>query len=88
MATDARVNLERQTLAQYVDHTLLKPEATEEDVILLCAEAKSLGLFAVCVSPTFVQCAKKQLTASRVRVATVVGFPSGKHASAGTHLSA
>ena len=84
MQADARVNLDRKTLAQHVDHTLLKPEATDDDVALLCAEAKALGVFAVCVSPTFVECAKKHLHASRVRVATVVGFPSGKHATAGT----
>ncbi|OBF29121.1 deoxyribose-phosphate aldolase [Mycobacterium sp. ACS1612] len=60
-----------------VDHTLLKPEATKADVDALLQEAAELDVFAVCVSPTMVSTAKSFGT-----VASVVGFPSGKHASA------
>jgi deoxyribose-phosphate aldolase len=73
------VTLNREQLAALVDHTLLKPEATEADVIALVAEAADLGVYAVCVSPSMVQVA---VTAGGVRVATVAGFPSGKHVSA------
>lgn len=61
-----------------VDHTLLKPEATRAEVAALVAEATELGVYAVCVSPSMVPAA---VAAGDVRVATVVGFPSGKHLS-------
>lgn len=70
--------MDRATLARYVDHTLLKPEATADDVIALCNEANELGVFSVCVSPSFVSLAKTTVS-SGVAVATVCGFPSGKH---------
>ena len=69
-----------QELARYVDHTLLKPEATAQDVIALCREASELNVYSVCVSPTFVSLASQQVS-NGVLVATVCGFPSGKHAS-------
>lgn len=61
-----------------VDHTLLKPEATPADVAALCAEANDLGVFSVCISPSFLPLADGLLDPS-VAVCTVVGFPSGKH---------
>lgn len=67
-------------LARYVDHTLLKPEATAADVTALVEEGARLGVFSVCVSPTFVAHAV-EAAAGRLAVATVCGFPSGKHAS-------
>jgi deoxyribose-phosphate aldolase len=67
-------------LARYVDHTLLKPEATAADVTALVDEGARLGVFSVCVSPTFVAHAV-EAAAGRLAVATVCGFPSGKHAS-------
>ena len=70
--------MERQDLARLIDHTLLKPEATTEDVVALCAEAAELGTYSVCVSPTFVTTALAHV-ANGVKVATVCGFPSGKH---------
>jgi len=63
-----------------VDHTTLKPETTAAEVIALCAEAEVLDVYAVCVSPTFVLTAREHL-ASHIAVATVCGFPSGKHLS-------
>ena len=65
-------------MALLVDHTLLKPEATVADVIALCEEANELETFSVCVSPTFVATAIAN-TSPAVAVATVCGFPSGKH---------
>ena len=68
----------RARLAALVDHTLLKPEATDADVAALVAEATELGVYAVCVSPSMVPVARQ---AGGVRVAAVAGFPSGKHLS-------
>jgi deoxyribose-phosphate aldolase len=68
----------RAGVAALVDHTLLKPEATEDDVTALTREAAELGVYAVCVSPSMVTVAG----ATGPLVATVVGFPSGKHLSA------
>jgi deoxyribose-phosphate aldolase len=73
----------RAQLAALVDHTLLKPEATAADVAALVAEAAGLGVYAVCVSPSLVPAAVSAgLVTGQVRVATVAGFPSGKHLSA------
>jgi deoxyribose-phosphate aldolase len=67
----------RAQLAASVDHTLLKPEATDADVAGLVAEAAELGVYAVCVSPSMVPVAVR--AGAGVRVASVAGFPSGKH---------
>jgi deoxyribose-phosphate aldolase len=69
----------RAQVAALVDHTLLKPEATTSDVTALVGEAAELGAYAVCVSPPMVPVAVR---CGSVRVATVAGFPSGKHLSA------
>lgn len=69
-------SLDSHALAQFVDHTLLKPEATRADVEALIEEGVRLGVYSVCVSPSFLP-----LDARGLKVATVVGFPSGKHAS-------
>ena len=71
----------RAQLAALVDHTLLKPEATKADVSALVTEAAELGVYAVCVSPSMVPVAI-EAGGGGVRVATVAGFPSGKHVSA------
>ena len=63
-----------------VDHTLLKPEATDADVAALVAEGAALGVYAVCVSPSMVPVAMR--AGAGIRVASVAGFPSGKHVSA------
>ena len=72
--------MNRADLAKLVDHTLLTAAATDADIIALCAEASELGTFSVCVSPTFVSLARANIK-SGVAVATVCGFPSGKHNS-------
>lgn len=70
----------RARLAAMVDHTLLKPEATEADVAALVSEAVELGVYAVCVSPSMVPVAVE--AGGGLPVASVAGFPSGKHISA------
>jgi deoxyribose-phosphate aldolase len=65
----------RKQVAGLVDHTLLKPEATVAEVIAVAEEAAALGAYAVCVSPSMVPHA----VSTGIPVATVVGFPSGKH---------
>ncbi|WOQ17099.1 deoxyribose-phosphate aldolase [Raineyella sp. W15-4] len=62
----------RQELAQLMDHTLLRPEATAQEVAALAQEARELGTYAICVSP-----ARLPVRVDGVRVATVCGFPSG-----------
>jgi deoxyribose-phosphate aldolase len=69
-------DLDATTLAGLVDHTLLKPEATADDVAALVAEGVRLGVYSVCVSPSMLP-----LDAQGLKVATVCGFPSGKHHS-------
>jgi len=64
-------------LAQMIDHTLLKPDATKADVDKLCDEARRYGFFSVCVNPTYVKHAKALLRGTRVKVCCVVGFPLG-----------
>jgi deoxyribose-phosphate aldolase len=71
----------RSELAAMIDHTLLKPEATAADVAALCEEALELQVCAVCVSPTMVALAARRLAGSGVKVASVIGFPSGAHRS-------
>ena len=67
-----------EELASYIDHTLLRPEATQEQVLQLCDEARSYGFAAVCVPPCYVQAATERLgPGSLVKVATVIGFPLG-----------
>ena len=66
-------------IARCIDHTLLKPEATEEDVRKLCLEAKEYGFAAVCVHPPYVRLVSQLLGGTPVKVCTVVGFPLGAH---------
>ncbi|MFD4430772.1 deoxyribose-phosphate aldolase [Nocardia sp. NPDC058497] len=68
--------LTRADVAAMIDHTLLAPEATPAEVEALIAEARKLGVYAICVSPSMLP-----LRAPGLVVATVAGFPSGKHHS-------
>ncbi|MSS84248.1 deoxyribose-phosphate aldolase [Actinomycetaceae bacterium WB03_NA08] len=70
--------MKKRDVAQMIDHTLLKPEATAEDVVALVDEAKQLGTYSVCVSPSLVPVTDT----GDVKVACVVGFPSGAHPTA------
>ena len=66
-----------KNLSRYIDHTLLKADATENEVIKLCNEAKEYDFFSVCINPGFVEIAAKELSESNVAVCTVIGFPLG-----------
>ncbi|PKV66700.1 deoxyribose-phosphate aldolase [Pontibacter ramchanderi] len=67
-----------EELATYIDHTILRPDATQEQVLQLCDEARNYNFAAVCVPPCYVQLATERLgPGSLVKVATVVGFPLG-----------
>ncbi len=64
-------------IAKLVDHTLLKPDATEAQIRALCGEAREYGFATVCVNPTWVRLCAELLQGSGVGVTTVVGFPLG-----------
>lgn len=72
--------LTRDELAQYVDHTLLKPESTDADVAALAEEAAHLGTYSICISPSKLPVALP--AGSTLKIATVCGFPSGAHHAA------
>ncbi|MEJ2209290.1 MAG: deoxyribose-phosphate aldolase [Anaerolineae bacterium] len=64
-------------VASMIDHTLLKPDATEDQIAQLCYEARKNGFATVCVNPTNVKLCSQLLQGSAVAVCTVVGFPLG-----------
>jgi deoxyribose-phosphate aldolase len=64
-------------VARMIDHTLLKPESTQEQVIQLCEQAKEHQFASVCINPCWVPVAAKALNGSGVAVCTVIGFPLG-----------
>lgn len=64
-------------IANMIDHTVLKATTTKEDVVRVCNEAKENNFFSVCVNPTHVELAKKELEGSDVKICTVIGFPLG-----------
>ncbi|WP_243297167.1 deoxyribose-phosphate aldolase [Bacillus litorisediminis] len=66
-----------EKIAKLIDHTLLKPEATKEQIIKLCAEAKEYHFASVCVNPYWVKLASEELKDTDVKVCTVIGFPLG-----------
>ena len=68
-------------LAAFIDHTLLKPDASLAQIEQLCAEARAHGFFAVCVNGSWVAAARHFLDGSEVKVVSVVGFPLGAMAS-------
>ena len=68
-----------EDIAQCIDHTILKPATKSDDIKRICSEAKEYSFASVCVSPSYVKLAAKELAGSKVKVCTVVGFPSGAH---------
>jgi deoxyribose-phosphate aldolase len=81
------VNLSEAThVAALIDHTLLKADATRDDVLALCSEARQARFASVCVNPCWVPLAAQALEDSPVKVCTVVGFPLGANRS-GTKLA-
>ncbi|MCB9365937.1 MAG: deoxyribose-phosphate aldolase [Calditrichaeota bacterium] len=67
----------REQAASFIDHTILKPEATEDQVRKLCAEAREFQFKSVCVNSRFVSLCAEQLKGSPVLVCAVAGFPLG-----------
>src|SRR5580698_4226510 len=76
---------EKSRIAALIDHTLLKPEATEADIRRICGEARVYGFASVCVNPYWVPVVAAELAGSAVKVCSVVGFPLG---ACGKHLKA
>ena len=68
-------------LEKYIDHTLLKPSATEDDIRNLCEEAKTYDFYAVCVNSSYVDLVVKELKDTSIKVAAVAGFPLGAMAT-------
>lgn len=64
-------------LAKYIDHTILKANATEAEVIQVCDEAKTHNFYSVCINPYYVALVADQLKDSEVKVTSVIGFPLG-----------
>jgi deoxyribose-phosphate aldolase len=62
---------------KYIDHTLLKQNATKQQIITLCEEARTYDFASVCINPTWVKTCAEQLMGSDVKVCTVIGFPLG-----------
>lgn len=78
----ARQGSMTNTIAHYFDHTVLKQEATEADIVQLCQEAKEFSFFSVCLNPCWISLAKKELQGTNVKVCTVIGFPLGANTTA------
>src|SRR5215204_709921 len=68
-------------LAKMIDHTLLKPDATQQEIAQLCFEARKYGFASVCVNPTWVSLCAELLKGSSAKVCTVIGFPLGATSS-------
>ncbi len=75
-------------LNEYIEHTLLKQDATKEQFLKLFEEAKEHKFFGVCVNPAYVKLAKENLAGSDVKIVTVVGFPLGASSSKVTAFEA
>jgi deoxyribose-phosphate aldolase len=69
--------MKKQELAKLIDHTILKPEATREQIVKLCKEAIENGFASVCINPSNVKICAELLKKSEVKVCTVIGFPLG-----------
>lgn len=72
-----RIDMNAKKLASYIDHTLLKPQASENDISRVCREAIEYGFFSVCINPSYVSLVSNFLKNSSVKVCSVLGFPFG-----------
>ncbi len=66
-----------RNVARMIDHTMLKPDATPDEITKLCEEARTYNFASVCINPCFVSMCKELLKGSQVKVCTVIGFPLG-----------
>lgn len=71
------MDLTKRELAKYIDHTILNPDAKDEDIVRICAEAKKFAVASVCVNSSMIPLAKKELEGTEVKPIAVVGFPFG-----------
>jgi deoxyribose-phosphate aldolase len=69
--------LNPDTMAKYIDHTYLKPEATVDDIRRICAEAREMGTASVCVNPSYIRLVAEELRGTDVTPCCVIGFPLG-----------
>lgn len=69
--------MKKSEMAAMIDHTMLKPEATDEQITKVCREARENKFASVCINPSYVKLAREQLKGSGVKVCTVIGFPLG-----------
>lgn len=69
--------MDKFNLALFIDHTILKPEATPEDIKRVCQEGIKYGFYSVCINPCYVKLAFEELKGSKVKVCSVSGFPLG-----------
>lgn len=74
-------NLTKINLPSFIDHTILKPEATPADIKRICQEGKKYGFYSVCINPCYVKLASEELKGSTVKVCSVSGFPLGANRS-------
>lgn len=72
-------NLTDKNIARKIDHTLLKPDATPDEIKVLCAEAKEYNFASVCINPIYVPLCYELLKNTPVKVCTVIGFPLGSN---------
>ncbi len=66
-----------KNIERYIDHTLLKPDATKEMIVRLCEEAKEYNFYSVCINLYYVNLCRKLLKGSDIKICTVIGFPLG-----------
>ena len=81
MSLDANLDTPH-AIASLIDHTLLKPEATRDDIARLCAEAREFGFASVCVNPYWVRFAREALLRTEVKICTAIGIPLGANETA------
>ncbi len=75
------LDINKNTISSFIDHTLLKADSRKEEIIKLCSEASEFHFYSVCVNPTYVSLAKSLLKETSVKVCSVVGFPLGANFS-------
>ncbi|MGB1216236.1 MAG: deoxyribose-phosphate aldolase [Saprospiraceae bacterium] len=77
MKIESPLEIDSPKIASHIDHTILKPNCTLENIQTLCTEANEHGFISVCIPPYFTQHASRLLEKSDVKIATVIGFPMG-----------
>jgi len=82
VATNADMTKADPSIAALIDHTILKPDASREEVLKVCAEARQFHFASVCVNPYWIPLVAAELRGTSVKVCTVVGFPLGATSTA------